>query len=71
MKGHHADTKETAPELPVRKRNAHKQDEPSIVTGNPSEKSRWYRAYSSTLGNRGAHVVLNKGFPKLKKGENL
>lgn len=31
-----------------------KHDETSIVTGYPSEKSRWYRAYLSTLGNRGA-----------------
>jgi hypothetical protein len=36
-----------------------KHDETSIVTGNPSEKSRWYRAYLSTLGNRGAFIVLN------------
>ena len=44
-------------------RYGHKQDESSIVTGDQSEKSRWYRAYSSTLGNRGA-LVFFKQFPR-------
>jgi hypothetical protein len=49
-------------------RYGHKQDESSIVTGDQSEKSRWYRAYSSTLGNRGALVFLNNS-PETQKGE--